>query len=162
MKKKKKTGLAALFGVAALTALIGIYLLREVPTAQPVSPVPSEDQQNPDDFKPDAFSQDQAIADAEARLQTIQAEINQQIAQDQKPLKISKIKLQVRDLEKNFDEDLASWWPIAKRLRESVQRGKAPPHQKNELLKELDSLLNQKVHQDIFEPGKMSGFRTKP
>ena len=92
MKKKKKTGLAALFGVAALTALIGIYLLREVPTAQPVSPVPSEDQQNPDDFKPDAFSQDQAIADAEARLQTIQAEINQQIAQDQKPLKISKIK----------------------------------------------------------------------
>lgn len=162
MEKKKKTGLAALFGVAALTALVGIYLLREVPTTQPVSPVPSEDHQNPDDFKPDDFSQDQAIADAEARLQIIQAEINQQIAQDQKPLKISKIKLQVRELEKNFHEDMASWWPVAKRLRERVQRGKAPPHQKNELLEKLDSLLSQKVHQDIYEPRKMSGARTKP
>jgi|GEM_PF-2756713 len=157
MEKKKKTGLAALFGVAALTSLVGLYLLREFPTTQPVSPVPSEDHQNPDDF-----SQDQAIADAEARLQIIQAEINQQIAQDQKPLKISKIKLELRELEKNFHEDMESWWPVAKRLRERVQRGKAPPHQKNELLEKLDSLLSQKVYQDIYEPRKMSGVRTKP
>lgn len=158
MEKNKKTGLAALCGLAALTAaFIVFYFFREGPTPQPVSPVLSEDPQKPDDF-----SQDQAIAEAEARLQTIQAEISQQIAQDQKPLKISKIKLEVRELEKNFNADMASWWPVAKRLRERVQRGKAPPQQKNELLKELDSLLNQKVHPEIFEPEKISDSKTKP